>query len=201
MSANTKVQAFKKGLIVETARALFIENTFDAVTVEDIARAAGFGKSTVYLFFESKEEILAAVIHQGIETLSQELYSIDERGETPITALRLFIPLQYAFFCDFGSLFFTFSQKCKIGAIKSKWMEDIGQLIKKKTALLAHVLQKGIEEEIFISSDPDYLAWFFNSLIKGVCMPSIVRQPELRDKEKDLLMLETIILNGMVRKQ
>ncbi len=142
MTANTKVQAFKKNLIIETAKDLFTRNSFEAVTVEEIAKSAGFGKSTVYLFFENKEEILHFVIKMGLEHLSVEFQKISE-GETDlIQALKMLIPLQYSYFLEYGSLLFTYVQKKTTGALKEEWYQEIERIaVPQKTAHLADILK------------------------------------------------------------
>jgi AcrR family transcriptional regulator len=57
---NTK-RAATHARICDTANALFFAQGFAAVTMEEIARAAGIRRSTLYLYFRDKEEILAAI--------------------------------------------------------------------------------------------------------------------------------------------
>jgi AcrR family transcriptional regulator len=48
--------------LLEAALALFVEKGFAATKSEEVARAAGVSKGTLYLYFPSKEELLKAVI-------------------------------------------------------------------------------------------------------------------------------------------
>lgn len=48
--------------LLEAALTLFVEKGFAATKSEDVARAAGVSKGTLYLYFPSKEELLKAVI-------------------------------------------------------------------------------------------------------------------------------------------
>ena len=48
--------------LLEAALALFVEKGFAATRSEEVARAAGVSKGTLYLYFPSKEELLTAVI-------------------------------------------------------------------------------------------------------------------------------------------
>jgi len=48
--------------IVEAAVECWLEHGFDATTVDAIARHAGVGKGTVYLYFPTKQDILEAAI-------------------------------------------------------------------------------------------------------------------------------------------
>lgn len=62
--------------LLDAAERLFAERGIDATTVEDVTRAAGVAKGTFYLYFESKDHVLAALRErlarhwtQGIEAL------------------------------------------------------------------------------------------------------------------------------------
>lgn len=45
---------------------LFVEQGFAATRMEDVAARAGVTKGTVYLYFDSKEALLRAVVHQSL---------------------------------------------------------------------------------------------------------------------------------------
>jgi len=67
--------------LLEAALALFVEKGFAATRSEEVARAAGVSKGTLYLYFPSKEELLKAVIQHfmgtEIETGIQEAAAAD----------------------------------------------------------------------------------------------------------------------------
>ena len=54
--------------LLEAALALFVEKGFAATRSEEVARAAGVSKGTLYLYFPSKEELLKAVIQHFMGT-------------------------------------------------------------------------------------------------------------------------------------
>jgi AcrR family transcriptional regulator len=57
------------GLIAQTARQLFKEHSFDAVTVSDIARAADVSRKTVFNYFPTKEDLFFS----GMEVFEAQL--------------------------------------------------------------------------------------------------------------------------------
>lgn len=52
--------------VMDAALSLFIEKGFAATRVEDIARRANLSKGAVYLYFDSKEAILKALVRRAI---------------------------------------------------------------------------------------------------------------------------------------
>jgi AcrR family transcriptional regulator len=54
----------KRRQIVEGARAIFLAHGFDAASMNDIARAAGVSKGTLYVYFANKEQLFEAIVEQ-----------------------------------------------------------------------------------------------------------------------------------------
>ena len=52
----------KRRQIMEGARAVFLSAGFDGASMNDVARAAGVSKGTLYAYFNSKEELFEAII-------------------------------------------------------------------------------------------------------------------------------------------
>jgi AcrR family transcriptional regulator len=51
----------KREIIIEAARTLFARQGYEETTIAEIARAAGVGVGTVYLYFQNKRQILVEV--------------------------------------------------------------------------------------------------------------------------------------------
>src|SRR6266480_6022015 len=78
------------GLIAQTARRLFQEHGFDAVTVADVARAADVSRKTVFNYFPTKED----PFYSGLELFEARLLeAIRERkpGESILAAFERFV--------------------------------------------------------------------------------------------------------------
>lgn len=63
------VQAFKRQGILEAAEAVFLEDGLDGATVRAIAKTAGCAAGTVYLHFQTKEDIYAALLGESLDRL------------------------------------------------------------------------------------------------------------------------------------
>lgn len=56
----------RPGELLDAALDLFVEKGFAATRVEEVAARAGVSKGTLFLYFQSKEELLKAVVRENI---------------------------------------------------------------------------------------------------------------------------------------
>ena len=71
-SRRERERAQRRDDILRAAREVFFQRGFHTVTVDDIAVAAEVGKGTVYLYFDTKETILAHLLLEGLDRLVAE---------------------------------------------------------------------------------------------------------------------------------
>ena len=67
--------------IVSAASLLFLEKGIAAASMDDIAKAAGYSKATLYVYFENKEEIVGILVLNSMKTLYDYISSALERQE------------------------------------------------------------------------------------------------------------------------
>jgi AcrR family transcriptional regulator len=77
----------RPGEIVEAALEVFAEKGFAAARLDDIARRAGISKATLYLYFETKEEIFRVVARAAVASLLEALGNPAEASDAPFAAL------------------------------------------------------------------------------------------------------------------
>ena len=68
--------------ILRAARKVFFKNGFHRATVDNVAERAEVSKGTVYLYFESKETILALLLLEGLNELVEKLEQAYAAAET-----------------------------------------------------------------------------------------------------------------------
>jgi AcrR family transcriptional regulator len=77
--------------MLEAASGLFGASGYDAVQMDDVARAAGVGKPTLYRYFGSKEELFLEVLAEVLRQLQQSLEEVAARPLPPPESLALMI--------------------------------------------------------------------------------------------------------------
>lgn len=63
----------RQSLIIEAARNVFGQKTYDQVSMAEIAKAAGISKSSIYTYFTSQEELYGRIVFQDASIFIQEL--------------------------------------------------------------------------------------------------------------------------------
>ena len=68
--------------IASAASALFMERGIAATSMDDIAKAAGYSKATLYVYFENKEEIVGILVLNSMKKLYDYISSALIQHET-----------------------------------------------------------------------------------------------------------------------
>ena len=66
---------------MRAALELFVEQGFAATRIQEIAKQAGVSKGTVYLYFESKEALLEAVVRESVGPVLERGQIMVDEGE------------------------------------------------------------------------------------------------------------------------
>jgi len=77
--------------LIEEARNIFARYGYSKTTVDDLAKAAGKGKSTFYYYFTSKEEIFIAVLDMEAKILRAKLIESISTDDIPLTKIKNYI--------------------------------------------------------------------------------------------------------------
>lgn len=77
----------RRNAILKAARRLFFEKGFKTVTVESIARKAELSKGSIYLYYNSKEEIYTQILLMDIEKFHEKISCLLQTSSSASEAL------------------------------------------------------------------------------------------------------------------
>ena len=131
-----------------TAAALefFVERGYAATRLEDVAAHAGVSKGTLYLYFESKEEMLKAVVREGLLPVIAQGEEIFQSDKGPvIEQLRVVIDRWWvlAGSTRLGGLSKLMMAEARNFPEIAKFYHD--EVISRSRALYIGLLQRGID--------------------------------------------------------
>lgn len=95
--------------IAQSAVPLFLKSGFTETSMSDIARAARAGKSTLYDYFQSKEDILVYVLHESIEEMIGRAEAVLANGGSPREQLERIMQAHLEFLLENKAFFLKIS--------------------------------------------------------------------------------------------
>src|SRR5687767_14663814 len=75
------VRIHMRDAILDAAERLMADYGYHRITMEEVAREAGIGRTTIYLHFKTKEEVSLAVLDRIHERLLARLREVAEASE------------------------------------------------------------------------------------------------------------------------
>lgn len=91
-AAHEEAESAKRRQILDGARAVFLNRGFDAASMGEIAREAGVSKGTLYVYFESKEDLFQAIVEEERAAQAEQVFAFDSEDhdvEAVLTRLGL----------------------------------------------------------------------------------------------------------------
>ncbi len=169
--------------ILEAAREVFFKKGIHQATVDDVAAHAEVSKGTVYLYFQSKESILAHLLLEGLSILLSQLEAAYAPNEplSPEKRLRQLAEAYWQFAQTYPQ-YFRLLMALDRGRFRERVSAEIYQEILTESTrglqLVAEAIRRGTEESIFTVEDPLLAAGVLWGALNGALtlMANPVRQ-------------------------
>jgi TetR/AcrR family transcriptional regulator len=159
--------------ILQAARETFFENGFHHATVDSIAERAEVSKGTVYLYFESKEAILAHLLLEGLVDLVAELdHAYAATASLPADEQLRELAQAYLDFFRRDPQYFPFLMAMDRGRFQEAIPPDLYQEILAASleglTRAVRVVERGMAEGLFTCTDAQQAACVFWASLNGV---------------------------------
>ena len=142
----------RKRLILKSARTLFFKKGFNKVTVDEIAKSSELGKGSIYLYFNSKEEIYAQILLNDIDNFNSQVSVLLEKESTASVLLSQFSYIYIDFFINDSELFrilMTYMLHPAKMNLTEKLNSQILQANARSIDVIGKILQLGIDSKEF----------------------------------------------------
>lgn len=183
--------------IIDIARNIFTHFGFKKTTMEEIAQASRKGKSSIYYYFSSKEEIFKAVVEKEAEELKSELAKRTENIEDPIEKLNVYIKVRMRKLDKLKNFY---------AALKSDYLSHLefieeirNKYDKEEIRIVADIIQQGIDAGKFNVDDAELSAIAIVTAMKGLEVPLFLNK-EHRNIETRLTSLINFLFYGIVKR-
>jgi len=170
---RAREKAQRRREILDAARQEFFERGFHRPTMDELAARAQVSKGTVYLYFESKEEILAHLLLEGLHLLLQELKTAQQKAALlpPAEQVRAVAMAYLRFFQEqpsYFNLIMAFDRGRFEESISTKLHKRVLNFSLRSLSLLSQIIETGKEEGAFVVEDPWKAAGSVWAAINGV---------------------------------
>lgn len=157
--------------IVEEARQLFAIKGLTNTTMNDIAKASGKGRRTLYTYFNNKQDIYWAVITSEMNRLHEKLEAVVAKELPPNEKLEEYIDARLEGIREIV---------IRNGSLRAEFFQDIAEVehARKKVSggeieLLRKILDEGVSKGKFIVHNTLATATILHCAFKGLEVPYI----------------------------
>jgi len=184
----------QKELILSAAKKLFSRFGLEKTTMEDVAKAAGKGKSSLYYYFKSKEEVYAEVIRKEIAGLKTIIRKAIEEEDDPYNKFTRFVGTRLNYLNEKADQYTT---------IKDEYLKHY-QFIQNLTAdysdwemsTIKDIIEYGRDRGLFLVTDSETISRAIFFALKGLEYPWTTNLTRI-ELEKSVYVLVDILLKGI----
>ncbi|HNX55790.1 MAG TPA: TetR/AcrR family transcriptional regulator [Prolixibacteraceae bacterium] len=185
--------------LINSARQVFMRYGFKKTALDDIAKEARKGKSTIYYYFKSKDEIFKAVIEAESEIRNQTIDEQVSAVEDPQQKLRTYIYVRMLSLKKVNNYY---------EAIKNDLLDNLYFVSNLRVAHLdsevnsvKNLLLDGIEKGIYTIQNPELTARTIVTLLQGFEVPLIKKNLSDEEIQKSIDEMLNILFHGIVTKK
>lgn len=183
--------------LIHAARRIFVRFGFEKTTMNEIAMEARKGKSSLYYYFASKEEVFQAVVEHEAEILKEKIYNeLNSPGDV-LERLRKYFVVRFSGIKELGNLY---------NALRNDLLTHLEFIQKARhkydeleLSFIINLLQEGNDNDVFQVSDIPNTARTLHMTIKSVELPLLLSY-ETEIFEERLNSLIDIFFYGVVKR-
>jgi AcrR family transcriptional regulator len=168
-----------KEKIIAVAQETFKKYGFRKTTMDEIAYAAGKGKSSLYYYFKSKEEVFQAVVELEAEILKRYIRDAITNETNPKLKLKTYVVSRMQGFNNMANFYV---------AVKDDFLSNLDFIedVRKRYDLeeieiVSSIIQNGIDSHIYKKLDVPLTARTIVTIMKGLEIPMF-----MSEKAKDI---------------
>jgi len=184
--------------IVGVARKIFTRNGFRKTTMEEIAEVSRKGKSSIYYYFKSKEEIFRAVVEKEAHELKERLDRIIMKKDSPVEKLKAYMLFRLHYVKTLGNFYAALNEESLshmdfILEIRRNFEEEERKVVQE-------ILEDGMKQGFFILSSSEIGAIAISTMMKGLELPLLLSDEHLSDREELMEDLIRVLFYGIIKR-
>jgi len=187
--------------ILDATDQLLARYGYRKMTIDDLAKEVGIGKGSVYLHFDSKEEIALSHIDRIIERLKSSLYTTAQSKVSPEKKLRKMLIDRVMLRFD-SVQHYSQSLNELLAQLRPRLLERRKRYFEEEAQIFGNVLAEGKAEGVFKLKDPAETGRTLLDATNALLPYSLSAYElgERSDIEKKTNNVADLILNGLLKR-
>jgi AcrR family transcriptional regulator len=180
--------------IIQAAKTLFGRHGFRKTSLSDIAAELRMGKSSLYHYFSSKEELFRAVVQAEMNVLSRRVQEAVDKETQPEAKLKAFVLTRMRVAKELANAYATLHEEYldQLGFVE-RFREEAFQA---EVEMIRRILEEGVEAGVFEVADAGIAAYAIALALKGLEYPWLLKS-EKRSIEHDLDILLDMLMKAV----
>lgn len=152
--------------IVNVAQKVFADRGLNKTTMEQVAKASGLGRRTLYLYFKTREELYLSVVKEEIDTILGEMEKIVNESLSPEKKLIHFVSLHM----QAVEQLVNRNRTLRVDFLQQNQRIETQRehLDQKEQAFLTSILAEGNASNTFYCPTPEHTALIAHTTLKGL---------------------------------
>ena len=189
-------EELRKKIIIISGQ-IFSRYGFKKTTMDEISKSLKMGKSSIYYYFNGKEEIFEAVVLYEANILRNELTTAIKSVESPIEKLRNYVFVRMRSFEKLSNYYNAIFDK---NLDHFDFIETIrSQYDREELAILRLLLYHGARKKVFSVTNSEYTAIAVQTALKGLEVPLFWKKKEVNIENRLNAILD-VLFYGIVKK-
>lgn len=182
--ADAKDQDLRERLL-ETARQLLVRKGYRGFSLREVARKTGVSATSVYLYFENKDDLIHTLMEQSIDELNDRLLNRYNEYSDPLDRLEAFATTYVQFALEhpreYQIIYVVSSDEM------SRYPKEKFRKARRSYELLTETIREGVEARILDEPDPRTAAYTFWAQLHGVMSVVLSRRLDTRIDQDDFI--------------
>lgn len=187
-------------LILKAALCTFARRGYHGTSMDLIAEEAELGKATLYYYFKSKNELLIALLKEGMESFFARLEESWRNVACPLEKIRLVTEIGAEFFSENPDYFRLYSYMMSHPTLRRRAMENLHATTMKKLNHVRGLFEKAQRLGLIKPIPAEELVTIFGSLVMGMGLFMHAHRGAI-DLRRHAQIINEIFLEGILNPQ
>lgn len=191
-------KAERRRAILDSARELIREKSFEEITMDEIAKRLELSRATLYLYFSNKGEIYITLLTDGMEALLEGYNAALAAAPAmdPWQKMKALAVAFFRFYAESHSYFDLLVNKSEqlVGDSSAEAVERFNQVGHSLIVPISDVYREGVKSGLFADHPPEKMAYMLRAVAIGVAVG--FREGKLKFPD-DVALMEQLMLHGL----